>query len=62
MIYALEGKFVNFTQTFRNECYSNCVNDNFPNLTCEKENLNLTYNGNVYNSFYFYPKTNTTKY
>ncbi len=46
----------------RNECYSNCVNDNFPNLTCEKEKLNLTYNGNVYDSFYFYPKTNTSKY
>ena len=57
-----EGKTNIYLNIYRNECYSNCVNDNFPQLTCEKEKLNLTYNGNVYDTFYFYPKVNTTKY
>jgi hypothetical protein len=47
---------------YRNECYSNCINDNFPNLTCYKENLTLTYYGNKYNTLYFYPRTNNSKF
>ena len=46
----------------RNYCFSNCVNDNFPNLMCENQNITLTYRGNTYDKLFFYPKTNSTFY
>ena len=38
------------------------MNDNFPNLTCENQNITLTYRGNKYDKLYFYPHANSTFY
>ena len=48
--------------SFRNYCFSNCVNDNFPDLMCENQNITLSYRGNTYDKMFFYPKTNSTFY
>ena len=46
----------------RDQCYANCVNDNFPDLYCKEEHVKLTYEGNLYQHFFFYPYKNTTLY
>jgi hypothetical protein len=44
----------------RNECLSYCTNDNFPELNCEFQDVNLEYNGNKYDKFYIYSNPKVT--
>lgn len=55
--YYPEYKDINERCFKRDVCYSNCVNDNFPDLRCENAGLSLTYQGNVYSELYMYPTT-----
>ena len=45
----------------RNVCKSHCTQDNFPLLTCAKQELKVTYNGNDYDDFFFYPNPDKNK-
>jgi hypothetical protein len=40
--------------THREECYAHCNKDNFPLLTCDRTDFELTYNGNFYNRLFVY--------
>lgn len=57
-----EGIILIIIIVYRTECYAHCVNDNFPFLSCKRENVSLTYYGNSYNNFYYYPKKNSDDY
>ena len=46
----------------RNICYSNCMNDNFPNLHCGQDNVALTYFENRYLNLFYYPANNGSNY
>ena len=40
----------------RSECFTGCIQNNFPNLECEASpDISLTYNNAFYDSLYFYP-------
>lgn len=39
----------------RTECYVNCNQDNFPDLTCEYLNTTVASGGNIYTEVYLYP-------
>merc|ERR1740139_698428 len=40
----------------RDECFANCARDNFPKLSCSKKKVKISYNGNLYEDFFVYPK------
>jgi len=41
----------------REECFANCISDNFPLLECEKQDdILIEYQGNIYTNFFFYKK------
>jgi len=41
----------------REECFANCISDNFPNLACERsDDILIEYQGNTYTNFFFYSK------
>jgi len=40
----------------RSECFTGCIQNNFPKLECEAlPDISLTYNNAFYDSLYFYP-------
>ena len=42
----------------RDICYGYCTLGNYPDLTCVDKKINITYNGNAYQHFFFYPNPN----
>ena len=40
----------------REECYAHCISSNFPHKDCKLMELDLQFQGNEYNRFFFFPK------
>lgn len=45
----------------RNKCYSYCMTDNFPQLTCNDVKVHIEYHGNEYSNMFYYPNPHLAK-
>ena len=57
MVMNLRKEFYTIEDTCkaRDICFGFCTQDNYPDLSCVDKEIELTYNGNAYKHFFFYP-------